>query len=82
MATPVIERESDAGVSLLEANIRLGEAHSALAGLYGLLKQAEDLSDITGANLAALLSAPLGEVAAAADEVRAAAAPFLRVVPV
>lgn len=58
---------------VIEARARLTDAHSALVGLCGLLRQADDLNEITGANLAALLCGPLGEVAAAKDELRSAA---------
>lgn len=60
--------------SVTEAHARLADAHSALTGLCGLLRQADDLHEISGANLAALLCGPLGEVAAAKDELRSAAA--------
>ena len=38
-----------------------------------MTRQADDLNEVTGAQLAALLCAPIGEVAAAKDEVQAAA---------
>lgn len=64
---------SERGVALLEANARLHDAHAALLAFHVLLRQADDLSEVTGAQLAALLCAPIGEVAAAKDEARAAA---------
>lgn len=80
MRKPSQEDPSPSSCALLEATARLADAHSALTGLYSLLRQADDLHAITGANLAALLYGPLGEVAAAKDELRSAAAPMLRVV--
>jgi hypothetical protein len=60
--------------ALSEADARLAGAHSALTGFLGLLRHVENLNDVSGPDLAALLQSPIGEIAMAADEVRAAAA--------
>lgn len=73
MPESIVKSCRSACTPVIEARARLTDAHSALIGLYGLLRQADDLNEITGANLAALLCGPLSEVAAAKDELRSAA---------
>ncbi len=77
MAKPTLDANTPAGVSLLEANARLDDAYAALLGLHALLRQAEDLNEITGRQLAALLCGPVGEVGAAKNELQSVAAPLL-----